>query len=134
MKLDHLLALAIGLFVGGFLVVLLRPAPEPTLPSEDLIDGRYLIVEGADGHWIYEKGENGLEVKIKELSPSGLQAIWGLQSKYLPHSVETSDGLLVNVPATRYSTETGTFQVVHKFYRHADSKLVEVEMEVLKPE
>ena len=132
MKLSHIVIGAVALLVGAFLVVMIRPTTQAS-PTAQLVDGKYLVVEGPDGHWVYEKTENGFVVRIKELSPSGLQAIWGLQSKYLPHAVDLGGGTsLVNVPATQYSTETGSFQVLHRFYRFLDDKLVEVKMEGLK--
>lgn len=133
MKPIQLVAAAIiGLLVGAVLVILLRPAsepaPEPPRGSE-LIDGKYLLVEESGGHWIYEKAKDGWEVRVKQLSPEGLQAIWGLQGQFLPYAIDSGSGVLINVPATQYSTETGTFQVIHRFYRYQEDKLVEVNLE-----
>lgn len=125
------LTAVVGLLVGAVLMNVLRPPVEPAPPSK-LIDGRYLLVEGPDGHWIYEKGEKGLTVRAKELSPMGLAAIWGLQGKFVPASVNVGGETLVNIPATQYSTETGAFQVVHTFYRFVEDKLVEVKLEAAK--
>ena len=131
MKASQLIAVVAALLVGAFLMYMLRPAPETAAPSE-LVDGKYLVVEGTDGHWIYEKGDKGLTVRVKEMAPQGLGAIWGLQGKFLPYAVEVGGVSLVNVPATAYSTETGAFQVIHRFYKYEGDKLVEVSMEALK--
>lgn len=129
MKASHLLAAAAGLAVGALLMVVLRPAGAP--PSR-LIDGKYLVVETPDGHWVYEAGEQGFAVRIKGFSPAGLQAIWGLQSQFKPYTVEMGGATLLNVADTQYSAETGAFGVMHRFYRLVEDKLVEVKLEPLK--
>lgn len=133
MNSSHLLVAVASLLAGAFLMVLARPAPAIP-PASELIGGKYLVVEGEDGHWIYEKGENGLTVRVKELSPEGLSSIWGLQGEFVPYSVELGGTTLLNIPATQYSTETGSFQVMHRFYRYVEDKLVEVKLEPMKPE
>lgn len=129
MKASYLLAGAVGLVVGALLMAVLRPATEP-----GLIDGKYLVVKEPDGHWVYEAGEQGLTVRVKQMSAAGLQAIWGLQGEFRPYSVEMGGATLLNVPVTQYSTESGAFQVVHRFYRLAEDKLVEVNLDSPKPQ
>jgi hypothetical protein len=131
MNVSHILAAAVGLVVGALLIVVLRPAQGPSSPPE-LIGGKYLVIQKPDGHWVYEVGEQGLAVRVKELSPAGLESIWGLQGEFRPYSVEMGGATLLNVPATQYSTETGAFQVMHRFYRLAEEKLVEVKLEAAK--
>jgi hypothetical protein len=127
MKASYLAAGAVGLVIGALLMVVLRPAT-------GLIDGKYLVVQEPDGHWVYEAGDEGLTVRVKQMSATGLQAIWGLQGQFKPYSVEMGGVTLLNVSDTAYSTESGTFQVMHRFYRLADDKLVEVKLEPLKPQ
>jgi len=130
MKMNLVLAVVASLLAGAALMYLLRPAPEsPSAAGQS--DEKYVVVESEGGHWIYEKTEEGLVVRVKELGPDGLGAIWGLQAKFLPYTVDIGGTTFVNVPATAYSTETGAFQVIHRFYKHADDKLVEVQMEGL---
>jgi hypothetical protein len=127
MKASYLAAGAVGLVIGALLMAVLRPAKEP-----GLIDGKYLVVQEPDGHWVYEAGEQGLTVRVKQMSATGLQAIWGLQGQFKPYSVEMGGVTLLNVSDTAYSTESGTFQVMHRFYRLAEEKLVEVKLEAAK--
>lgn len=65
---------------------------------------------------------------MKELSPRGLeQSIWGLQSEFKPMAIPSSKGdELLYVPFTQYSTETGSFNTTHRFFRRTDTALVEV--------
>jgi len=131
MNKSSIIALVAGLIVGAALLYLLQPAAAET--PDGLVDGKYLVVEAESGHWIYESTDEGLKLLAKEWSADGLSAIWELQSEYTPEAVEVSGTKLVSVPATRYSTETGAFQVVHNFYRIDGDKLVLVPMDNAQP-
>jgi hypothetical protein len=123
--------LAAGLLIGGFVVMVVRlgaqaaPAPMPTR-DVDLVDGKYLVLHSDYGNWVYEKTDAGFKPVIKELSPLGLQSIWGLQGAYKPQSIGTAKGEVLYVPYTSYSTETGSFNTQHKFFHMTDAGLVEV--------
>ena len=124
MQVRNLLFLGLGLLVGGGLILVLRGGCAPA----GLVDGKYLVVQSSSGHWIYEAGPDGIKLLRKELSPEGFGAIWGLQSAYQPKSMVSGGEELVHLPNTAYSMDTGQFQVVHKFYRAKEGKLVEVPM------
>ena len=118
-----------GIVVGAVLVhFLVRPATSSPGPG-GLVDGKYLVVESEDGHWIYERTDQGFRVVTKEISPAGLSAIWALQGDYTPASLTVGGEELLSVPSTMYSTETRSFQVIHRFYRIVNGKLQEVPME-----
>ncbi len=128
MQLRNLVFFGLGLVVGGVLVFVLRGCPKA---PGNLVDGKYLVVECPSGHWVYEASATGLKLVAKELSPEGLTAIWELQGAYQPKSILSGTEEILHLPNTRYSTETGSFQVVHKFYRMKDDKLVEIHMDNL---
>jgi hypothetical protein len=123
-----LLTLLGGIVLGGLLVYLARPCAT-TAAGSRLVDGRYLVVETDTGHWIYDMSGEQPKAALSEITPEGLSAIWKLQGDYLPASLSVGGEQLLSVPSTRYSTETRSFQVLHKFYRLQDQKLVEVPME-----
>jgi hypothetical protein len=140
MHIRNFVFLAVGLVVGGAAILLLRcekvAGLEETLEklkakaTAGLVDGKYLVVQGPSGHWIYEAGgANGLKLVGQEVSPEGLHALWELQSDYQPKSMLSGAEEIIYLPYTRYSTDTRSFQVVHKFYSKQDGKLVEVPME-----
>lgn len=123
--LPALLVLVAGVVIGGVLLQFLRPA-SAAASNATLVGGRYLVVEGPDGHWIYEPTPGGLSVLAKEVSPAGLGAIWQVQGDYQPAALDLGEQHLLTVPNTMYSTVNGAFNVVHKFYRLAPEGLVEV--------
>lgn len=128
MQKASLIAFAIGLVVGAAALYVAGPCSRSASKSA-LVDGKYLVVQSASGHWIYEKGDAGLKLVGKEMSPEGLHAIWELQGSYMPQSLSVGGDTVLSIPSTRYSTETGLFQVVHKIYRRVEGKLVELPME-----
>ena len=129
MKAGSLLALAAGVLIGAAAMMVFGPAPAAGDQDDGLIDGKYLVVQGESGHWVYEATPDGMKVVLKEFTPDGLTSIWSLQGEFQPQVLDTQDGSLVNVPATSYSTETGALQLQHRFYRLTEGKLVEVEIE-----
>jgi len=130
MNSNSIILLVVGVIVGAAALYLFQPEPAPPAAAPTgLVDGKYLVVDGESGHWIYRVGDKGLELQVKEWSAAGLHEIWELQSAYMPVAVDVGAEKLVNVPTTRYSTETGAFNVVHTFYRWEDGKLVRVPME-----
>jgi hypothetical protein len=122
---------AAGLVVGAAAAWFLRPAAVAPAPAPtrdvDLVDGKYLVLRNDYGHWVYERVEGGgFKVVVKEMTPRGLETIWGLQSEHKPMAIATPKGEIVYVPFTRYSTETGSFSTDHKFFQMTDAGLVEV--------
>ena len=143
MNLSSVVAAAVGLLVGALLVIVIRPGTVPgphrvdvheSAPQTTLVDGKYLVIEDAGGHSVYEKTADGWIIKIRQQSPEGLAAIWALQAKFNPYSIDTGSGMLINVPSYAYSTESGQFQVVNKFFRYHEDKLVEVQLAPTKPQ
>ena len=147
MNLSNVVAAAVSLLVSALLVIVIRPSPCPdaatierlrakveSAPQATLLEGKYLVIEDSGGHWVYEKTPDGWAVKIRGLGPEGLAAIWELQAKFNPYSIDSGSGMLINFPVYQYSTETGQFQVVHRFFRYHEDKLVEVQLVPAKPQ
>jgi len=128
------IAFLLGLVVGGAALYLARPCGrERDRKGPALLDGKYLVVQHDSGHWVYEKDDKGFRLVVKDMTPTGLKAIWDLQSAYLPQSIKVGSDTLVSAPVTGYSSDSGQFRVVNKFYRMSNDRLVEVPMEATSP-
>ena len=125
MKDRGILLLVVGLVVGGLLVGFLGPSLCKST-DEGLVDGKYIVVENDYGNWVYERMGNGFQPVVKELTPLGLKSIWELQAEFKPMELHTAEGDLVSVPGTPYSTDTGSFSVVYRFYRLENGELIDV--------
>jgi hypothetical protein len=120
MQIRNFVFLAVGLVVGGAAILCLRCEKA----TAGLVGGKYLVVQSASGHWIYEATADGLKPVVQEVSLEGLHAIWELQSAYQPKSIRSGDQEIVHLPTTR--ADTRSFQVFHKFYAMKEGKLVEI--------
>jgi hypothetical protein len=125
-----LVAFVVGLVVGAGALYLARPCwKERAGKGPAFVDGKYLIVQHESGHWVYERDDKGFHLVVKDMTPAGLKAIWDLQAAYLPQSVKVGSDTLLSAPATAYSSETGQFRVINKFYRLSNDRLIEVPTE-----